>query len=132
MIKVHLTTDQTWRGKLYLAGDRLVPQELAIALGKVPAESPPPPDPTETSPPPTPTSSLPALELINAATDAKGLTPLPGIGEGAAKRIILHRPEAGYASFEQLQELCPELAKSPYRVEWAAIAAWEPESGVPE
>lgn len=123
MIKVHLTEDSSWRGRLYLAGDRLVPQELAIALGKVPAESPPPP-PSETS--------IPALELINSATDAKSLTPLPGIGEGAAKRILLHRPEAGYASFEQLQELCPELAKSPYRVEWAAISAWEPDSGVPE
>jgi hypothetical protein len=32
-MQVNLTEDQSWRGVLYPAGDREVPDELAIALG---------------------------------------------------------------------------------------------------
>lgn len=132
-MKVTLKADQLWQGTLYPAGETEVPADLAIALGFEPEDSPQSPNP------PTPTSETepahpdsPALEFINQAGEAADLKPLPGIGDGAAKRLLLHRPEGGYESLEQAIELCPELAKAPYRVDWEAIANWQPDSGVPE
>lgn len=130
MIEATLTERYLWKGQVYEPGDRQIPDDLAAALGltgkkqktggKVKSEK------TVTEAQSTPPSQ--SLTLINQASEPAELKPLPGIGEGAAKRLLLHRPEGGYASLEQVEELCPELTKSPYRVEWEAIAQWQPET----
>lgn len=122
MIKANLPESYGWKGQIYEQGDREIPDDLAIALGLLPPtlEEPGTPDL-----PGTPMHDSPfVVELINSATTPKELTPLPGIGEGAAKRLLVHRPEAGYESLQQLVELCPELQKAPYRVDWGAILAY--------
>ncbi len=125
MPTVTLFADHLWRGQLYPQGDRDVPDDLAIALGLQLRQ----PTATNTD---TDVNHPPALQLLNSATDPSALTPLPGVGMGAAKRILLHRPALGYSSFEQFEALCPELTKSPYRCDFEAIAAWHPDSGASE
>lgn len=66
-----------------------------------------------------------ALELINSAKDADAIATLPGIGKGAAERILLHRPKKGYPSFDAVIESNEELPKHPYRVSWDKVQAWE-------
>ncbi len=140
MIQTTLTEFHSWKGQIYAPGDRLIPDDLAAAIGVMPKakaraktkpEAAGSDDPTVIEVPPG-ASVSDALTLINQAAEASELKPLPGIGEGAAKRLLAHRPDGGYDSLEQVQELCPELAKSPYRVDWGAIALWQPEPGEPD
>ena len=137
MIRITLAADQLWHGILYPQGTVEVPDELAIALAlNLPIPHAPNPDQTQAPEPDqaTPQQSPPpqALMLLNTAATPRQLTPLPKIGEGAGKRLIANRPTEGYESLEQAIALNPELAKAPYRVDWDAIATWQPESGVPE
>lgn len=37
MITVHLDEDKCWKGVIYLAGDREIPEDLAEILGLIPA-----------------------------------------------------------------------------------------------
>lgn len=67
---------------------------------------------------------IPALELINGAKSAAVLTPLPGIGLGAGRRIIEGRPVGGYEAIAQIPTLCPELNRNPFSIDWAEVEAW--------
>jgi hypothetical protein len=116
-MKAKLTEDYLWRGVTYLKGDREIPDDLAIALGLTPAES----GATDSVEPPT----VAALVLINFVQSAVDMAILPTVGRGAAKRILDRRPEGGYTSLEQVAELCPEVTRQPYRVDWAQVQAWE-------
>ncbi len=132
MPKVTLFDDHLWRGVLYPAGVRDIPFELAIALNLHEPNQTQTPDETSHQQAPDQAQTEALLTLLNTAETPKQLTPLPKIGDGAGKRLIANRPATGYESLEQAIALNPELAKAPYRVDWAAIATWQPESGVPE
>ena len=129
MIQATLTDSYSWRGIIYEPGDRSIPDDLAAAIGIKPK---PGRAKAKTSTQEATVENQNSLTLINQATEAGNLIPLPGIGKGAAERLLLHRPESGYESLVQVQEFCPELSKSPYRVDWEAIALWQPETGEPE
>lgn len=113
-----LTRSQSWRGTRYLKGSTSIPDELAIALGLAPIESGAP-DSVE------PPITVPALVLINFVQSAVDMAILPTVGRGAAKRILERRPEGGYTSLEQVEQLNPEVTKQPYRVDWSQVQAWE-------
>lgn len=118
--------DLLWRGVLYRAGVAVaIPDDLAIAIG---VQSPEPAEP-EDSPLPAEPSILepPALHLLKTATKPEEMTPIVGIGIGVARELLANRPEEGYESIEQAEELNPKLSKAPYNVKWAQIAQWEPE-----
>lgn len=71
MFQAHLTTDQLWRGQLYLAGDRSIPDDLAIALNLAqPKSATPPTSVAET----TEMQTDPALQPINPAPPSAGKT----------------------------------------------------------
>lgn len=93
-----------------------MPESLAAALGlsgTVPEPSVPPAHQPD------------AVLLINRAISDDDLTPLPGIGKGAAKRILAAAPELGYDSLEQLRSLVPEIFEPPYSADLAELEAWE-------
>ena len=119
-MKTTLKEDMLWRGVEYPAGEREIPDELAIALGLVVI------DPTETAQPILNPPPIPALDLINEAETLDALTVLPTIGKGAAKLIFDRRPEGGYSSFDALVEATPELLKSPYTTDWETVKGWYP------
>lgn len=122
MIQAHLTEDYLWRGGLYEKGDRLIPEDLAIALGIQPeSKSATVADLPEIDQPELP----PALQLINLATSAKDLERLPTIGKGASILVFKRRPAEGYDSLEQILELSPELGKRPFAINWEQIRNWE-------
>lgn len=129
MPKVTLEADQLWKGSLYLAGSQVeVPEELAIALNLSPKSEAKKQKAATKEEQPSEAPTIPALTLLNTAQEPKELTPLPKIGDGAAKKLLANRPESGYESLEQAAELNPELAKAPFKVDWSAIQGWEPVS----
>ncbi|HEY9737533.1 MAG TPA: hypothetical protein V6D06_14665 [Trichocoleus sp.] len=100
-------------------------QALIRSQGAAAPTAAPTGEPKDDEPPAIP----PALALINSVhSDAsEKLLPLPGIGNGSARKLLERRPAEGYSSLEQAAELNPELAQRPFNVKWPAIAAWEPE-----
>jgi hypothetical protein len=72
MMQVNLTEDQSWRGVLYPAGDREVPDELAIALGLMALPTVPaaPPEVTVTSS--DPVADFAKVQQPSKATRRKG------------------------------------------------------------
>jgi hypothetical protein len=119
-----LTEDHLWRGQTYPAGDREIPNELAIALGLTVEGSVPVPltfpiaeaEPLEMTNPPD------LLAIFNNAELADDLVHLPTIGKSAAALIVLNRPWHGYESIEQMQQLNQKLTQKPFRVDWAVVA----------
>lgn len=111
----------SWHGQIFPAGATQVPESLAtvlaLAVGDEAVDSGPKVD--------APLSS-PALTAINAAATYEDLTPLPGIGSGAAKKIIKARPDSGFDSLQHLAELVPEIFSSPYAADLATLQPWEP------
>jgi len=128
MIQATLTDTYSWKGQIYEPGDRLIPEDLAAAMGLKPKAETKKQKAATKEEQPSDAPTIPALTLLNSASDPKDLTPLPKIGEGAAKKLLANRPESGYESLEQAAELNPELAKAPFRVDWTAIQGWEPVS----
>ena len=119
-------TDLGWRGVVYPAGrPAQIPDDLAVALGLtgIPVSAPQ----AEASAPAA--ASIPdALKLINGVDVYREIQAIPTIGAGAAKAILAARPEGGYASLEELWEVCPTILKSPYTTDPEQVAAW----GAPE
>lgn len=114
MTKVNLDTCYSWDRKLYGPGESDIPDELAAAMA-----------PSKSSQSATKSSQQAGyLELINTADSASKITPLPKIGNTAAKIIRDRRPENGYESLEQLRSLCPELDEPKFAVDWKAIERW--------
>jgi hypothetical protein len=110
-MQVTLTEDHLWRGQTYPAGDREIPNELAIALGFA----------VEVSAPAVLTPE-PLLAALNDAELADELVYLPTIGKSAAALLVLNRPWAGYESLEQVRKLNQKLVQKPFRVDWAVVA----------
>ncbi len=81
-----------------------------------PAEVPESPTP---EPEPEAEPLLPALEIINNATEPDELTPLPTIGLVSARTILDARPTTGYDSLEAVAAL-----DGLSRVDWDAVEAW--------
>lgn len=113
-MRVKLDRAIGWRGVTY-SGECNIPDDLAIALG---LHSKPPPD-VETLP--GTIGQLPALKLLNRATVPAELDDLPTVGETTAKTLIERRPEGGYESLDQAEELNSDKTW----INWAAIALWE-------
>jgi hypothetical protein len=123
-----LTEDHLWRGQTYPAGDREIPEELAIALGLTVEGNVPDPltfpipdveplgmaNPAEANPPD-------LLAILNDAELADDLVYLPTIGKAAAAVILLNRPFAGYESLEEVRELNHRVTEKPFRVDWVTV-----------
>lgn len=120
MQRVHLERDQLWGGQFYLAGDRDVPDDLAIALG---LHSKPPPEDLETLPDEPEQDLPPAFTLLNSASSPVELEVLPTIGERTAKVLFDRRPEGGYLSFGHAREINSDKS----HIDWGAIALWRHE-----
>lgn len=108
MKKVRLCSAYGWRGKIYLPGDRVIPDDLATALGLAASSKPKP---------------SAALKLINEAKSPGDITPLPTIGLATAKDIFGNRPESGYSSLDEVRSLNKSVAS---RIAWDEVAKWEP------
>lgn len=121
MPQVKLTTDYLWRGELYLAGDRMVPEELAIALGVGAPTEPEADEPTvielEDSPVGEPD---PVLFLLNSG-DAEKIASLPTIGEKSAIKIAKQMPVGGYTSVDQCEEINADLTW----IDWVQVKAMQ-------
>lgn len=132
-----------WRRKTYGPGEAVIPDDLAAALGLPPAEpkaegreqKAAPPELPDDGPGFVPPDAPPrheeepyALTLINSAEAAEDMTPIKGIGIGGARELMANRPDGGYASLAEAEELNPKLSKAPYNVKWEQVAQWEPEA----
>lgn len=126
MIQTDLSNCYGWLGQVYGPGSASIPEGLAIALGLSPSPAPDQPFPGEQPPepdPPEPELELPrSLTLINEATAARQLTPIPTIGAKAASIIFKNRPEGGYAS---LQGLPDEIYEPPINASISEVFSWE-------
>jgi DNA uptake protein ComE-like DNA-binding protein len=85
-----------------------------MGLAGTPAEPPAVVEPDDAEP-------LPALTLINEATDADAITPIPTVGPGAAKVIFDNRPSGGYPSLDALPKA---IFAQPYRCDLTQITSW--------
>lgn len=70
-----------------------------------------------------------ALRLINNAVSWEQLTPLPGIGNVAAKKIFNNRPPEGYPNFTEIAAAIhdPDQPRQFIRLDWREVAFWTPE-----
>ena len=66
-----------------------------------------------------PVVQIPALDLINTATEPDELTPLPTIGKVSAEIILVARPAGGYKRLEDIAAV-----EGLSRVDWGAVEAW--------
>jgi hypothetical protein len=121
-MKAKLDQTYLWNRQCWGPGEVEIPDSLAIALGLIKDEGE---EVNEGSDPSPPSQTIPALTRINQATSPKEIAPLPTIGFKAALKIFGKRPEGGYISIEQIAELCPELTKHPFQVNWETVEAWE-------
>lgn len=125
-MKAKLDQTYLWERQWWGPGEVEIPDSLAIALGLMKAEGKG--QKAESSPPslnPVEKSEVLALTRINQATNPKEIAPLPTIGFKAALKIFGKRPAGGYTSIEQIAELCPELTKHPFQVDWEKVKVWE-------
>ena len=120
-MRVQLTQTYFWDRALWGPGETEIPLSLAVALGLLHQAAAAPAQPF----PQGITETLPAaLQLINGSDKATDLEILPTVGRGAAKKLLAKRPEGGYTSLDQVQQLCPEIFQPPFTGELDAIANW--------
>lgn len=122
-MRAHLTRDQLWNGNFYLAGDRDIPDDLAIALGLQPESK----SATVADLKSATVADLlphPLLVFLNRAEASAELEVLPAVGKGAAARLLANRPVDGYESLEEVAALNDSLTQPPFRVDWEQLKDW--------
>jgi len=117
-IKPPLAHSVGWQGYVYLPGTTEVPEDCAIAMGWHKPTITPPDRPSHDLP--AKPQSPQALELINNATEASDITPLPGIGAVSAGVILSARPLDGYSSLEAVA-MVDGLSAG---IDWDEVESW--------
>lgn len=120
MPKVRLQRDQLWDGVIYPAGDRIVPEELAIALGYPVSEdnASEPDEPTVIEPPVNSAVGSTVLQILNSQ-DADLIAELPTIGQRLAAQIVERMPPGGYPSIQACQET------NSSRIDWDKVKEFD-------
>lgn len=121
-MRVQLTQTYFWDRAFWGPGETEVSPSLALALGLLPTQAP---APTALENPQAIAETLPpALRLINSSDKATDLEIITTVGRGAAKKLIAKRPEGGFTSLDQVQQLCPEIFQPPFTGDLDEIANW--------